>query len=52
MELNALNDNDQIEDSNNEEEQLNIITDDDNLNKDINNQEIKSNKSKESEEKQ
>ena len=52
MESNALNDNDQMEDSNNEEEQLNIITDDDNLNKDINNQEIKSNKSKESEEKQ
>ena len=45
MESNALNDNDQMEDSNNEEEQLNIITDDDNLNKDFNNQKIKSKKS-------
>ena len=36
MELNSLNAENK-EDSNNDEEKLNIITDDDNLNKDFNN---------------
>jgi len=44
MELNSLNAENK-EDSNNDEEKLNIITDDDNLNKDFNNQKIKSKKS-------
>ena len=44
MELNSLNAENK-EDSNNDEEKLNIITDDDNLNKDFNNQKIKNKKS-------
>jgi len=44
MELNSLNAENK-EDSNNDEEKLNIITDNDNLNKDFNNQKIKRKKS-------
>ena len=44
MELNSLNAENK-EDSNNDEEKLNIITDDDNLNKDFNNQKIKTKQS-------
>ena len=44
MELNSLNAEGK-EESNNDEEKLNIITDDDNLNEDFNNQKIKRKKS-------